>query len=552
MNTPNPKVVPVPAQDPKPVLYRNGSVYSAADPFATAMLVTGDTVAWVGSEHAAAALADSSMDVIDLQGALIAPGFVDSHVHTTETGLALTSLDLTAVNSLAELLELVAGAAADTTGTILGNGWDESRWSERRPPTAAELENASGGRDVYLVRADVHSAVVSASLAGRLSLQDHDGWDDGFVVRDAHFAVRSAVRNLSIGERDKLQRAALDHAAAHGIVAVVEMAAPHIAPREDVLALLERDGAYPEVLAYWGQRATSEEELLGILQGFDGRILGLGGDLNVDGSIGSHTARMRVPYADAPHSCGSTFMHEDDVAAHLSAATSAGLQAGFHVIGDEGLDTVIAGLEKTAVIHGVEKVRASRHRLEHVEMADDNAIQKLAHFGTIVSAQPGFDALWGAPGGLYEQRLGPDRYTPMNRVGSLLSQGVPVCLGSDSPVTRMSPWQSVRACIAHASPEERISARAAFLAHTRAGWRAVGAENPLLGQLVPGAPASYAVWEVDELMVQTPDSRVQSWSTDPRAGTPLLPALDSANEPRCLQTMHKGVQLFADDSLTHR
>ncbi|WP_458115084.1 amidohydrolase [Arthrobacter sp. D2-10] len=552
MNTPNPKVVPVPAQDPKPVLYRNGSVYSAADPFATAMLVTGDTVAWVGSEHAAAALADSSMDVIDLQGALIAPGFVDSHVHTTETGLALTSLDLTAVNSLAELLELVAGAAADTTGTILGNGWDESRWSERRPPTAAELENASGGRDVYLVRADVHSAVVSASLAGRLSLQDHDGWDDGFVVRDAHFAVRSAVRNLSIGERDKLQRAALDHAAAHGIVAVVEMAAPHIAPREDVLALLERDGAYPEVLAYWGQRATSEEELLGILQGFDGRILGLGGDLNVDGSIGSHTARMRVPYADAPHSCGSTFMHEDDVSAHLSAATSAGLQAGFHVIGDEGLDTVIAGLEKTAVIHGVGKVRASRHRLEHVEMADDNAIQKLAHFGTIVSAQPGFDALWGAPGGLYEQRLGPDRYTPMNRVGSLLSQGVPVCLGSDSPVTRMSPWQSVRACIAHASPEERISARAAFLAHTRAGWRAVGAENPLLGQLVPGAPASYAVWEVDELMVQTPDSRVQSWSTDPRAGTPLLPALDSANEPRCLQTMHKGVQLFADDSLTHR
>lgn len=538
--------------DSKPILYRNGSVYSAADPFATAMLVTGDTVAWVGSEHAAAALEDNNMEVVDLQGALIAPGFVDSHFHTTETGLALTSLDLTEVDSLAELLELVARAATGASGTIMGNGWDESRWSDRRPPTAAELDNASGGRDVYLVRADVHSAVVSASLAQRLSLSVYEGWDNGFVVRDAHLAARTAVRSPGRDERAALQRTALDHAAAQGIVAVVEMAAPHIAPREDVLSLLSIPEPHSEVLAYWGQAATSEEEMRSILDGFDGRILGLGGDLNVDGSIGSHTARMRVPYADAPHSCGTTFMNADDVAAHLGAATAGSLQAGFHVIGDEGLDTVISGLEKAAAVHGVEKVRASRHRLEHVEMADDEAIRSLAHFGTVVSAQPGFDALWGAPGGLYEQRLGRDRYRPMNRVSSLLTQGVPVCLGSDSPVTRMSPWQSVRACIAHASPEERISARAAFLAHTRAGWRAAGAENPLLGQLAPGAPASYAVWEVEELMVQTPDSRVQSWSTDPRAGTPLLPALDTGSEPRCLETVHRGEQLYTRGVLTAR
>lgn len=535
--------------DSRPILYRNGSVYSAADPFASAMLVTGDTVAWVGSEHAATALADSNMDVVDLQGALVAPGFVDSHVHTTETGLALTSLDLTQVDSLGELLDMVANAARATAGTVLGNGWDESRWAERRPPSAAELENAASGRDVYLVRADVHSAVVSTSLAQRLSLHTLDGWDDGFIVRDAHFAVRTAVRALTNEERGQLHRGALHHAAANGIVAVVEMAAPHIAPREDLLSLLSLDGAYPEVMAYWGQAVRSEDELRLIVEEFDGRILGLGGDLNVDGSIGSHTARMRVPYADAPHSCGTAFMQPDDVAAHLGAATSAGMQAGFHVIGDEGLDTVISGLEKTAAAHGIEKVRAARHRLEHVEMADDDAIRSLVHFGAIVSAQPGFDALWGAPGGLYEQRLGSNRYLPMNRVGSLLGQGVPVCLGSDSPVTRMSPWQSVRACVAHASESERISARAAFIAHTRAGWRAAGASNPLLGQLVPGAPASYAIWEVDELMVQTPDSRVQSWSTDPRAGTPLLPALDTGSEPRCLETVHRGKQLFSAGEL---
>ncbi|WRH26459.1 amidohydrolase family protein [Arthrobacter sp. JZ12] len=516
------------------------------------MLVTGDTVAWVGSEHAAEALADSSMDVADLQGALITPGFVDSHVHTTETGLALTSLDLNGVNSMGELLDMVARAAKEDAGTIMGNGWDESRWPERRAPTADELENASGGgRDVYLVRADVHSAVVSASLGQRLDLHTLDGWDEGFVVREAHLAARTAVRTLEAGAREHLQRTALTHAASQGIVAVVEMAAPHIAPREDLLSLTALSGPLPEVLAYWGQAASSEEEMRSLLAGFEGRVLGLGGDLNVDGSIGSHTARMRVPYADKP-SCGTAFMHADDVAAHLGAATALGTQAGFHVIGDAGLDTVIAGLEKAATSHGIDRVRAARHRLEHVELADDAAISALAGFGITVSAQPGFDALWGAPGGLYEQRLGESRYRPMNRVGSLLSQGVPVCLGSDSPVTRMSPWQSVRACLTHASPEERISARAAFLAHTRAGWRAAGVGHPMLGQLVPGAPASFAVWEVAELMIQTPDTRVQSWSTDPRAGTPLLPALDGGEEPRCLETVHLGERLYASGDLPGR
>lgn len=534
----------MPEANTRPTLYRNGSVYSAADPFATAMLVTGDTVAWVGSEHAAASLADSSMDVVDLQGALITPGFVDSHVHTAETGLAISSLELSEVNSLGELLDQVARVSAERQGAVLGSGWDESRWAERRPPTAAELDRASGGRDVYLVRADVHSAVVSSSLAGRLGLQELDGWNNGFVVREAHVVARTATRDFNPAERRALHEAALKHAAGNGIVAVVEMAAPHIAPREDLETLLALDGSYPEVMAYWGQAVTSAQELREVLESFNGRVLGLGGDLNVDGSIGSHTARMSRPYADAAHTCGTAFMGADDVALHLGAATSENTQAGFHVIGDAGLATVIAGLEQTAGALGLEQVRAARHRLEHVELASDEAIRNLAHFGVIVSAQPSFDALWGFPGGLYEQRLGPDRYQPMNRVGAMLAEGVPVCLGSDSPVTPMVPWQAVRACVGHSSPQEQISARAAFIAHTRAGWRAAGASNPLLGQLVPGAPASYAVWEVEALMVQTPDNRVQSWSTDPRAGTPLLPALDTGILPRCLQTVHYGTELF--------
>src|SRR3954451_7090796 len=156
MSTTLPSTGPEPSG---PTLYRNGSVYSPADPYATAMLVDGGTVAWVGSEHAASSIADGSMSAVALDGRLAAPGFVDSHVHVTEAGLALESLDLTNAASMAEVLDLVAAQAGREDGPVLGYGWDETRWPENRPPTAAELDRASGGREVYLSRVDAHSAV---------------------------------------------------------------------------------------------------------------------------------------------------------------------------------------------------------------------------------------------------------------------------------------------------------------------------------------------------------------------------------------------------------
>ncbi|GAA1338794.1 amidohydrolase [Arthrobacter roseus] len=543
-------VLPSGTSTSRPILYRNGSVYSAADPFATAMLVDGDTVAWVGSEYAATSIADHSMDVVDLDGALITPGFVDSHVHLTETGIALASVDLSGIGSLAELLSVVERAADRSTGMIVGFGWDESFWPERRWPSAAELDAASGHRAVYLVRADIHSAVVSGTFAASLRLQDENGWDNGFVVREAHEVARSASRQLTLEQRHHFQTAAFSHAASRGIVAVAEMAAPHISPVEDLRLSLGLDGAEdhhprPEVLPYWGQVVSSADHAREVADQFEGRLLGLAGDLNIDGSIGSYTAALREGYSNAGDSTGTLFLGPAEVAAHLCAATEVGLQAGFHVIGDRALDTVIEGLRLAERRVGLDRLLAAGHRLEHVEMTDDDAVASLLRFGVTCSMQPGFDSTWGRPQGMYSQRLG-ERSKLMNRVGTLISAGVPVSLGSDSPVVPMDPWSAIRGCMQLGNERERISARAAFIAHTRAGWRAARNSNPMLGQLAPGTPASYAVWQVEELMVQTPDNRVQSWSTDPRAGTPLLPALDSEKPPLCLRTVHRGNELHND------
>ena len=549
---PNPAPQPESRPKPSPVLYRNGSVYTAADPFATAMLVDGDTVAWVGSEQAASSIADSSMEIIDLRGALVAPGFVDSHAHLTETGIALDSLALQRVSSARELLDAVASAPG---GQVLGHGWDETTWADAALPSAEELERASGGRPVYLSRVDVHSALVSPSLARTAALRGLGGYDGGALVnRAAHAAARQATRRLPAEVLRRHQERALAEAASHGYVALVEMGAPHIGGAEDLhVARTWNTGAgegtpTPEVLPYWGELASSEEHVRSILGQLGPGVRGLAGDLNIDGSIGSRTAALRSGYSDAADETGSLYLSVEEAAAHLAACSLAGIQGGFHIIGDAGLDAALQALDLAAGEVGEQRIRAAGHRFEHVEMVDAAAVETLARYSVTVSAQPAFDAAWGGARGLYEKRLG-ERSKAMNPFASLYSAGVPVCFGSDSPVTPLRPWSSVRACLEHHNEAERISARAAFLGHTRAGWRAARYTNPMAGQLVPGAPASFAVWEVEELMVQVADGRVQSWSTDPRARTPLLPALDTGADPVCLQTVRDGLELFAAPAL---
>ena len=518
-------------------LYRNGRVRTPADPFATAVLVVDDTVAWVGQEAAADALDPD--ESVDLSDAWVAPAFVDAHVHTTSTGLALTGLDLTGTSSLAEALGLVADHARRARGgALLGTGWDDTRWPEHRPPTAAELDRASFGGVVYLARTDVHSAVASSALlAACPEARGLRGYlPDGLVRTEAHHAVRrTALAAVTPAQRRAAQRAALDRAAALGIACVHECGGPDIGGEDDFSALLALDHGV-ERIGYWG-------ELHGIERARELGAAGAAGDLFVDGSLGSRTACLHAPYADAAGESGQAYLTAAQVAAHVVDATRAGLQAGFHVIGDAAIDTACAGLELAAGQVGEDALRAARHRVEHVELVRPQQMAVLARYGVTASVQPAFDVAWGGPDGMYAQRLGADRALAMNPFAGLAAAGVPLALGSDSPVTALDPWGSLRAAVRHRTPGFGLSARAAFSAHTRGGWRAGRRDGE--GELAPGAPATFAVWQVEgELVVQTPDDRVAGWSTDPRAAVAGLPDLDGP-DPVCLRTVVRGQTVHA-------
>lgn len=536
-------------------LYRNGVIHSPADPFAQALLVDDGVVAWLGDDDTADGLAARADEVVDLDGALVAPGFVDAHVHLLETGLALESVDLSAdagVRTLAEALDAVARAArsrpADDHGTpLLGFGWDELAWPEGRPPTRAELDSAAGGAPVYLARVDVHSAVVSTVLAESAGLDRLPGWsDDGRVEREAHHAAREAARRVPGERRTALYRRALAHAAARGVVSVHELSAPFIDTREGLVEVLtataDAASALPLVVGYRGELCVTVDDAREILAAIPG-LTGIGGDLNVDGSIGSRTAALRSPYADADGS-GTLYLSAEQIANHVTAVTRAGVQGGFHVIGDRAMDEVALGLRAAADVEGVEAIGRAGHRLEHAEMVDAPTLASLILLGVRLSVQPAFDAAWGGESGMYATRLGAGRAAALNPLADLAGAGIPLGFGSDSPVTAVDPWAGVRAAVLHTAPEQRISARAAFRASTRGGWRLAGLDHTGAGELRVGAPAHLAVWRAEHLVVQAPERRLASWSTDARAGTPLLPYLGpDAEPPQCLRTVRAGVVL---------
>ncbi|HEX6755836.1 MAG TPA: amidohydrolase family protein [Mycobacteriales bacterium] len=503
-------------------LYRDGRVRSGAGPGATALLVQDGRIGWLGSGDPPAA--DST---VELAGALVTPAFVDAHVHATSTGQALLGLDLTATASLAEALDAVETAARRSGGRpLLGHGWDENRWPERRPPTLTELDRASYGSVVYLSRVDVHSAVVSSALlAAAPEARGALGWSPtGHLTLDAHHVARRVTREtMTAGQRAGYQRATLRRAASLGIGAIHELAGPDLSGVDDLLGIVALAAAEPSaaVLPYWGEPGPS-----GVDTAVRAGALGAAGDVFADGSIGSHTACFSEPYADRTDVTGHRYVSAEQVREHIVAATRAGIQGGFHAIGDVAVGTVAEGMAAAAAELGEDAVRAARHRVEHLELVPPGAAETFARLGVVGSVQPAFDALWGGTAGLYADRLGVRRSLASNPLAGLAAAGVTLAFGSDSPVTPLAPWEAVRAAVHHHEPAARIDPAAAFTAHTAGGWAAARRTG---GDLVSGAAATFAVWDAGELAA--------GGLPDLTPGTPV---------PRCLRTVVDGRTIWEE------
>jgi predicted amidohydrolase YtcJ len=372
---------------------------------------------------------------------------------------------------------------------------------------------------VYLARVDVHSAVVSSALLEQLpDVSGLAGFaTSGWLTQDAHHRCRGRMDGLfTDAERRSAVRTALTEAARQGVATVHELGGPHLGPLQGLQAV-----------TYWGELATPET----LERARSAGAVGLAGDLCVDGAIGSHTAALREPYADEA-TRGVRYLSDEEITAHVVTCTRAGVQAGFHCIGDDAVAAAVDGLRGAAAQLGAAAVRAARHRLEHVEMVDGADLATLARLGVVASVQPAFDATWGGPGELYAVRLG-NRAATMNPFGDLHRAGVGLAFGTDAPVTPLAGWETVRAAVGHWHPDQRLDVTVAFDAATRGAHRA--ARDDDAGTLRVGGRADLAVWDLDPELLE------------PVSGLPRLEAGDPL--PTCVATLGGGRVLHADASV---
>ena len=466
---------------------------------ARALLVRGTRVVWVGDDPAQA---PAHAIRIDLPGCTIGPGFVDAHVHLTATGITLDGVDLREATSVEQVLRMVRTTASATPGRVVwGHGWDTRL---DRLPTPDELSEAADGRTVVLSRIDGHSSVVdrrtltSAPLARAQGLEhDAEGDPNGLLRLEANkVARRWAVGAMSGAELDAARQRVARHAAARGIVSVHEMNGPDLFGATDFDAW--RLGNWPvEVVPYWSGLDLAFAAERGLEQ--------VGGDLYLDGSLGSHTAALEAPYADH-EGRGRLELDDDTFTALCVEATHHGLQVAVHAVGDAALRQVVRcweQVEQQLPEHMEGAVRRLHHRVEHAEVLPPDLYDRIGLLGLTISAQPSFETLWGGPGGLYERRLGPDRAGWTNPFRALADRGVALAFGSDSNVTPMDPWAGVHAAEHRRGPGLAVDRLEAVSAHTLGG-RAAARQERDVGPLRAGKRADLAVWEGDPFAADDP------------------------------------------------
>jgi predicted amidohydrolase YtcJ len=443
---------------------------------------------------------------VDLPGATIIPGLIDSHVHLTSTGISVADGDVRAAMSAADLLDAVTARAATNEDEVLAlQGFDESTWGDPTLPTIADLDRTP--TPLVIRRTDGHVALVN-----RLALEASGAADADGVLRDAEGAPTGLVRwdaNRVVGawvaatrsahRIEELQLIAAGLAAMRGVTAVHEMALPEEFGMRDVEILL----------AHRAQLPIDVEVVLGTMDVPAAVGLGLtaiGGDLPADGSIGARTAALTNPY-EHDHGTGALAYDDEVLRGFFHDAHEAGLQVGMHALGDRAIEQVLAAWEsivRTLDSRERRHFRARRHRIEHFELPSAGQIERAAMLGIAASVQPTFDLVWGQEGGLYEQRVGRARAWGMNPVRSLIERGVPVGVGSDAPVVPLDPWLTVHALEHHHDPTQRLDRAQALRLHSAGSARLAHREDKQ-GVLEPGMRADFAAYDADPLAA--PDVR---------------------------------------------
>jgi len=511
-----PREVPAPGAPPDLVVYGRVWTDDSVRPWAGAVAISGDTVLAVGDSAEIARLAGPGTRVLSNGTAMVVPGFMDEHVHFTDGGFQLASVDLRPANSPQEFVaRLKAYALERQPGEwILGGDWDHERWPGAPLPRREWIDSVTPNNPVFVNRLDGHMGLAnSAALrAARITRATRD-IPGGVIVRDprtgeptgilkdaAMGPVQQAIPEPTAAERDAALRRALAYAASKGVTAFAHVS---VAPADlGTYLRAKRAGALTARAALyfpldtWRQVADT---IAKIGRGDDWVWIG-GVKGYVDGSLGSTTALFYTPYNDDPKTSGVLVTPEDSLRAWIGAADSAGLQVAVHAIGERANGLLLDIYDSVAKAHGP---RDRRFRIEHAQHLRRRDIDRIARSGDIASMQPYHaidDGRWA------EKRIGPERIKTTYAFRSLLDRHAHVAFGSDWTVAPIDPLLGIYAAVTRRTldgkhpggwvPEQKITVEEALHAYTAEAAYGVFAERTR-GRLSPGYKADLVLLDQD-------------------------------------------------------
>ncbi len=486
-------------------------------PDATAVAIRGGKIVYVGSDKGALALRGKRTRVIDLNGATVIPGLVDSHTHFVELGAKLESVDLTDVATEAQAVAKVAERAKSVPKGewIFGAGWDEGAWANRYPdkrqlsaavPDHPVVLRSLHGFAIWTNQAALDAGKISKTspvpVGGEMRLGP-DGQPNGLFLNRAATMIEAAVppEPQAVVARHALK--GLTQMAADGYVMVHEAGVPAQAMAalqqlEDeqrlpirVYALLSlRD---PALMRQWIARGPDRDS--------DSMLVTRAVKAYYDGALGSRGARLLADYADKPGHrgiSGSGYGFDRDLA---KAAMKAGFQLGIHAIGDAGNREVLDFLE--AEFKADPNTAQGRHRIEHAQVISPEDQPRFARLGVIASMEPPHaveDKSWA------EVRLGPQRVLGAYAWRKLRTGGARLTFNADNPGSDHSIFYGLHAAITRQDkqlqppggwyPAERLTIEEAIRGYT--SWSAYAAfREDQTGIIAKGRWADLTVMDID-------------------------------------------------------
>jgi predicted amidohydrolase YtcJ len=496
---------------------------------AQALAVRGERILAVGGEAGILKLKGPATTVVDLKGHFVMPGFNDAHMHLTNAGFKKLTVDLTGTKSMEEFRERIRQRveAAGPLDWIVGSGWDETLWQGKLIPTRWDLDEVTTDHPVYMERIDGHVAVANtlALKLARVTLaskdpdggeigRDETGQPDGILRETAKELVKSVIPPPSPDKRRQAIEAALHDIAQSGVTSVQDNSDSENGEAywDDfgIFEQLEREGKLTVRISEWLSFSASLDTLkkrrdahpqsdtmlhAGMLKAY------------LDGSLGSHTAALLMPYTDDPANSGLPRTDQTTLNQMTTDRLAAGFQIGFHAIGDKavqmGLDA-FAEAEKVAHAKGVKARDGAenfRLRIEHAQVTNPAQVARFHDLKIVASVQPSHlltDMRWA------QARLGPARAAHSYAWAEFLNHGVTLAFGTDYPVEPVAPFRGLYAAVSRRSedgkqeyfPEQRLTMEQAIAAYTTGSAYAEFAEKDK-GLLAPGMFADFVVLDRD-------------------------------------------------------